>query len=1029
MVLLFRNTEQITAHLARDASRRHARGSFMLTSRAVLITLTLALGLPTAAVAQATASIAGLVRDTSGAVLPGVTVEASSPALIEKARTAVTDGAGLYRIEQLRGGVYTVTFSLSGFNTFKREGIELTGSFAATVNADLKVGAIEETVTVTGESPLVDIQSASKQRVIDQELLIAIPTGRTPQVAAFLIPGVNLNNVDVGGTNIINTTGGSLSVNGGSNADTRLLIDGVTIANTEGTGWSANMLPNMTSTQEVAVDYSSATAESITGGLQINMIPKTGGNRYSGSLFATAVNSAFEGSNTDDSLVARGLRTPNSLKHQADINPGFGGPLQRDRLWFYTSARFTRQANYVGGLFQNKNAGDISKWTYEPDLSERAVNNATEDSVNLRFTWQASRSSKLNVFYDQHGRCQCGVTNPTVSEESANHIHYPISDLRSLAYTATPTNRVLVEARLGMRREEYAYTPTSTIDPQRLLIPVVEQQGLIPGLLYRGGGISTATQPYQRTLGVSIPFGASLSYVPGSHSFKVGFYNVTAQRTSWVSDDVAHVTYRFLNGTPNQLTQRATPLYRAERQKLDLGIYAQDKWTLDRLTLSYGVRFDHYSSYFPEQTLEPGLLVPTRNVTFPRTPMASWYDVVPRIGSAYDLFGDGKTAVKVSVNKYVSAQGLQGTYGDTANPVNRLANIVTRTWLDQNANFVPDCDLTSPFAQDFRPGGGDLCGVVSDTNFGRSTASLNYDPDVLNGWGTRPFQWEFSAAVQRQLGPGLSIDFSYFRRWYGNFGVTDNLSLSPADYSTFGVMAASDPRLPDGGAYLVNGFFDLNPDKTTIAPNNYFTLASNYGEQIQHWNGIGLSVNVRPRRGLTIQGGVGSGRQETDNCAVIAQIPEAALLTAPYCHQKDNFLTDAKLFGTYSIPKIDVTVSGLFYSRPGPAISANRVFLTTEVAPSLGRPLSANAQTVTLNLVKPGTLYGDRRNQLDVRFTKDFTVQRLRTGVNFEVYNIFNTNSVLTENTTYRDATLAGWRIPTTIMPPRFIKLSLQLDF
>jgi hypothetical protein len=1017
-------------------------------SRSILIALALVFGVPPALFAQATASIAGVVQDASGAVLPGVTVEASSPALIEKVRTVVTDASGQYKIEQLRGGVYTVTFTLSGFSTLRREGIELSGSFTATVNAELKVGALEETLTVTGESPLVDLQSAAKQRVVDQELLIAIPTGRTPQVAAFLVPGVNLSNVDVGGTNIINTTGGSLSVHGGSISDTRLLIDGVTIANTEGTGWSANMLPNMGSTQEVAIDYSSVTAESITGGLQINMIPKTGGNRYSGTFFATAVNSAFEGTNTDDELVARGLRTPNSLKHQSDFNPGFGGPLKQDQLWFYTSGRFTRQANYVGGLFKNLNEGDITKWLYAPNPDERAVNNATEESINLRLTWQASKTNKFNFFYDQHWRCQCGVTSPIISEESANHIEYPISDLRSIAYTATPTSRILVEARAGWRREEYAYTPTSDLDPERLLIPVVEQQGLIPGLTYRGGGISSPAQPYQRTLGVSIPFGASLSYVPGSHSFKVGFYNVTAQRTSNVSDNQFHLSYQFLNGTPNQLTERATPLYRAERQRWDLGIYAQDKWTLDRLTLSYGVRFDHFSSYFPEQTLVPGPLVPTRSVTFPKTEMASWYDIVPRLGSAYDLFGDGKTALKVALNKYVIAQGLQGTYGDTANPVNRMANIVTRSWTDQDRDFVADCDLTSTAVQDLRSSGGDFCGVVSDVNFGRSTLSLNYDPDVLTGWGTRPYQWEFSASVQREIGRGLSVDFGYFRRWFGNYGVTDNLSLGPADYTSFGVTAPLDPRLPDGGGYTVNGFYNINPDKVTVVPSNSYTLASNYGEQTAHWNGFDVGINIRPRNGLTIQGGLSTGRMETDNCAVINTLPdgqsfrifgagnapgaggnEVVALTAPYCHQKDNFLTDGKVIGTYNIPKIDVTISGLWYSRPGPVILANKVFLNSEVAPSLGRNLSANAQTITLNLVRPGSTFGDRRNQLDIRFTKMFRVDRTRIGANFELYNAFNANAVLTENNTYRDASINGWRIPTSIQPPRFIKLSVQLDF
>src|SRR5215475_1165901 len=945
--------------------------------RRVLVAGQLLLGFASAAFGQASASIAGTVHDSSGAVLPGVTVEASSPALIEKTRTAVTDSAGQYRIEQLRGGVYTVTFALSGFQTLKREGIELTGSFAATVNVDLKVGALAETVTVTGEAPVVDIQSATKQRVVDQELLVAIPTGRTPQVAAFMIPGVSLSNVDVGGTNIINTTGGSLSVHGGNLGDTRLLIDGVTIANTEGTGYSTNMLPNMGSTQEVAVDYSANTAESISGGLQINMIPKTGGNMFSGSLFATGATSGLQNNNSDATLVARGLATPNSVKSQADLNPG-----------------------------------DITKWTYAPDTAHQAVNAAREKSVNLRLTWQSSPKNKFNFFYDNHWRCQCGVTSPIISEEAANNIEYPISDLRSVSFTSTPTSRLLVEARFGVRREEYAYTPTSSIDPQRLLIPVTEQGGAIPGLLYRGGGISTATQPYQRTLGVSIPFGASLAYVTGSHSIKTGFYNVTAHRDSHVFDDAAHLSYQFLNTVPNQLTERATPLDRSERQRMDLGIFLQDKWTVKRLTLSYGLRYDHFESYFPPQTLGPAPLVPNRNLSFPETPMANWSDITPRLGSAFDLFGNGTTALKVSINKYVLAEGLQGTYGDTANPVNRLANFVNRSWIDGNRNFVPDCDLTNPLAQDNRATGCDLCGVVSDTNFGAATPSLNYDSAVLNGWGSRPYQWEFSTSVQRQITRGVSIDVGYFRRWYGNFGVTDNLNLSASDFNTFGISAPVDARLPNGGGYTISGFYNVSPAKVTLPQNNYFTLASNYGNQIQHWNGIDVSMNARLRRGFTVQGGISTGRQETNNCDVIKNLPEAALLTAPYCDEKDNFLTDGKLIGTYEVPKVDVAFSALFYSRPGPLISANKVFLNADIIPSLGRPLAGNAQNITVNMLFPGTLYGDRRNQLDLRMTKTLKMARTKLGANFEIYNVFNTNAVLTENATYRDTTQSGWRIP-----------------
>ena len=278
----------------------------------------------TDALAQAAqASIAGAVRDASGAVLPGVTVEAASPALIEKVRTVTTDNAGQYRIEQLRTGNYTVTFTLPGFTTVKREGIELIGSFSATVNADMRVSGLEETVTVTGASPIVDVQSATRQRVIDADVLAAIPTGRTQFTAATLIPGMNLNNQDVGGTNIINTTGGSMTIHGSNGNDQRVMIDGLSTANSELAGNASNFLPNMGSAQEVAVDFSSGTADQATGGVRINIIPREGGNRFTGSLFATGANSSFQADNYSDDLRDRGLRTPelgqDELRHQPGV--------------------------------------------------------------------------------------------------------------------------------------------------------------------------------------------------------------------------------------------------------------------------------------------------------------------------------------------------------------------------------------------------------------------------------------------------------------------------------------------------------------------------------------------------------------------------------------------------------------------------------------------------------------------------------------------------------------------------------------
>src|SRR5687768_2720231 len=379
--------------------------------------LHLAAGATDALAQAAQASIAGVVRDASGAVLPGVTVEAASPALIEKVRTVTTDGAGQYRIEQLRTGAYSVTFSLPGFTTVKREGIELIGSFSATVNAEMRVGGLEETVTVTGASPIVDVQSATRQRVLDSEVLAAIPNGRTQFTAATLIPGMNLNNQDVGGTNIINTTGGSMTIHGSNGNDQRVMIDGLSTANSELAGNASNFLPNMGSAQEVAVDFSSGTADQATGGVRINIIPREGGNGFTGSLFATGANSSFQADNYTDELRARGLRTPNSVKMNYDINPAFGGPISRDKLWFYSSARWTKTQNYVGGMFYNVNEGIENVWVYQADLSRPAFVNAFQRSVNTRLTWQADEKNKFSFFVDDQGRCQCAnVTATTASE-------------------------------------------------------------------------------------------------------------------------------------------------------------------------------------------------------------------------------------------------------------------------------------------------------------------------------------------------------------------------------------------------------------------------------------------------------------------------------------------------------------------------------------------------------------------------------------------------------------------------------------
>ena len=663
--------------------------------------------------------------------------------------------------------------------------------------------------------------------MIDQELLVAIPTGRTPQVAAFLIPGVNLNNVDVGGTNIINTTGGSLSVHGGSIADTRLLIDGVTIANTEGTGWSANMLPNMGSTQEVAVDYSSATAESITGGLQINMIPKTGGNRFSGSLFATAVNSSFEGTNNDDDLVARGLRTPNSLKLQSTSIPGFGGPLERDKLWFYTSARFTRQANYVGGLFQNKNAGDITKWTVRAGHEQPAFNNATEREREPAPDLAGEPDEQAQLLLrpalalpvrGHHADRRRRRRPTTSSTRSAICARWPTRPRRS--------NRLLVEARFGMPARGVRVHAEQPRGPAAAADPRHRAGRTDPGPAVSGRRVSTAHAALPAHARRQHSVSASLSYVTGSHSFKFGFYNVTAQRDSTVRDNVAHLTYRFNNGVPNQLTQRATPLVprrapEARPRHLRAGQVDAEPPDAERRRAVRSLQ-----SYFPEQTLEPGPLVPTRNLTFPKTDDGELEGLVPRLGAVVRPVRrrqDGAQGVAQQVRDRAGPAGHLRRHGQPGEPPRQHRDAhLDRRERELRARLRPDQragaghraerrrsvrhrvghELRPADAQpELRPGGAERLGHAA------------VPVGVL---GQRAARAAPRAVGRRRLFPPLVRQLRRHRQ--PQSGVR-------RDFGTFSVTAPVDARLPDGGGYTVTGFYDVNPDKVAAVPNNYFTLA------------------------------------------------------------------------------------------------------------------------------------------------------------------------------------------------------------
>ncbi len=373
----------------------------------------------------------------------------------------------------------------------------------------------------------------------------------------------------------------------------------------------------------------------------------------------------------------------------------------------------------------------------------------------------------------------------------------------------------------------------------------------------------------------NLHYRVAASYITGSHNFKVGFNNAYLHHENTTYTNPATEYYfNFANGVPSQVVYRI-PRTVASDVDYDMGLFAQDRWTVGRWTLAGGVRFDAYKNHFPESSISPTFLAPNLNVSFPKIDNISWKDVTPKLGATYDLFGNGKTALKVTLNKYLEGMGTTG-FGaaqvtDAPNPLNRLSGTAapfpTRTWVDANGNFAPDCNLQNYQAN------GECLALTNAAIFGTVVAGTSYDPDLLNGWGKRFYNWEFTTSIQHELAPRLSLNVQYARRLYGNFRVTDDRAVSAADYNQFTINVPSDSRLPNGGSYPLTGF-DIT-SAGNARPTDYFvTLANNYGKQIEHFDAVNISVQGRLQNGLTFQAGVGPGRLVTNDCEVVDDLPE-----------------------------------------------------------------------------------------------------------------------------------------------------------
>jgi len=1026
----------------------------------VLVTL-LALSLPSVAGAQVLGTVAGNVKDASGAVLPGVTVEVSSPALIEKVRTAVTDGNGQYQIVNLPPGTYSATFTLPGFSTVKRDDLQVVVNFTVTVNADMKVGSVEETITVTGETPIVDVQSAALTRSVTAETFKELPSGGSWIQMAALVPAIRAGNTDVGGV-LGDQTGAEVSAHGARNGDGVSMIDGMRIGNMYLSSNLTNMSLSPLLFDQVDIQLSGQSGETGTNGVIMNAIPKAGGNRFSGSALANGSGPGLQGGNLTQDLKDRGLTgASTTLKTLYDLNGAVGGPIKQDKVWFYATTRYFTNEYYLARYY----AQNPDSFLRTADQSKQAYGGTYTYDNNGRVTWAINDKHKFSTWYayqykvDPHWLIQVFSASPEAVRITKWH-----TQLSTSKWTYTATNKLLFEAGVMAG----ASPDTIRIDPDQVgLCP--EQGSLAPrciSITDQTAGNSFYRAPTGFDFDDRLPsqsFTGSMSYVTGSHNAKIG---MELQRGHFWrgdnNDSTGGIWYFTTNSQPSFVTIQSPVSGWQNNLNYNLGIYAQDRWTLDRLTVNGGVRLDMLNESTEPFTAGPHRWLPTRNQAYPAVKdVPNWKDFNPRVSIAYDVAGNGKTAIKASASRGVEQDSIR--FAAANNPASTLVTQTNRAWEDDNGNLMPDCTLTSGAAQGTSRAstgnvsdGIDFCGPWLTPNFGSANVATIYSPSVMTGWGNRPYNWEYSFGLQQELAPRLSASVGYFSRVYGNFFVQDNENLSKSDFTQYSVMV---PNLTAFGAKgtdgmtlpatdsVVTGLYDPN---ILVAARNVIKSADDFGKQQHHWNGVDFSVDARLRNGLFLQGGLSTGKQMTDNCDIIDDVPEAltvgaaagippqatatgagTITPASYCHQETPFLTQYKGLVSYNLPWYGIRVSGTLQSLPGPQIVATNIYNNTatnaagfwQSRTTLGRPFT-NAQA-NINIIEPGSEYGDRLNQIDLRFTKIVNVGKGRIDFNVDVYNAFNSDAVVGELGSVGPV----WRLPLTVIQPRFVKFAARWDF
>ena len=762
-----------------------------------MLLFVLALGSSLSSYAQTSSGIVGAVKDSSGAMLPGVTVTISSPAMIAVSRTTTTGSNGEYKFIDLEPGVYTVTFSKANFLTFTHQNVTLTASFTATVDATLNVGAAATRVTVTEAAPMVDVQNSVTESVLTREQLSTLPTGLDPFAEGQILPGMTTSTPDVGGTEGMQQL--TLQVHGSNGDDMVIFVSGQWIQHVGFSGNQTGFYFNDALQQDISYQFSSLQAEAPVGGVEINLVPREGGNQFHGGMFSSGANSSFEADNLSQSLITAGMTARNYERSVYDINPFLGGPILRDKLWFFGSCRRWGANNFLANTF-----------TPPPNPVQAVDDNRLTDAA-LRLTWQANSKNTFSVSYDRgfkwRGHRPNNFLGASFSSPAADVVQKSwMNYLAQAIWTGTITNKLVLQVGYTWMPVEYnlGFEPTA---PAGAIAEYDE-----------GTSTILVTSPrVDNDRGTMRTYQGSATLVGGPHNLKFGIQD----RYGWFQEGFTingDQTLILDNGTPVVRIYN-TPLTHREDLTPDLGVYAQDSWRITRrLTLDPGIRFDHMIMSIPAQSGGGGEWVAAYHDNAINN-VIDWNTWSPRFGFAWDVFGNSRTAVKGGVSKY---DVLEGT---------ALAQNINPNFIQTNT-----CPWTS-----FAEATSATLNQSTCTGF-PGTGNVKVDPNIK-----RPYQWEYTVLVQHQIGQSTAVSLGYYGRDYYDLTGTVNPLVPASDYTPYTIT----------NPLTGNPLTIYNQTAASLGQSESYT--TNLPLLSEHYNGLELQANTRVAK-FSAFGGLTVGR-------------------------------------------------------------------------------------------------------------------------------------------------------------------------